>query len=127
MLPSDLNKFKDYLDNNTTYNYEDMGKILNILSDDNTRSQFYIAISKINQITYENNPQVEVKEYLTTSAKYIEEKIVITGYYENHVQHYALGNCIQKLKQKDMKNKFIFIEEYHVPSSSEDNRSTISS
>lgn len=124
MLPSNLNKFKEYLDNNTSYNYEDMGKILNILSDDNTRSQFYIAVSKVKQITNDYQPQVEVKEYITTSSIYIEEKIVITGYYENHVQHYLLGKCMQKLKQKDKKDTFVFREEYRIPTGNENSRST---
>lgn len=121
MLPSDLNKFKEYMDTSTTYDYEDIGRILNLLTDNKTRSEFYLAIAQLGHLTT-RKPTVEVKEYITTEAKYVEEKILITSYYENHVQHYALGNCIQRLKSGS--EVLVFSEEYQPPSSTGIKRGT---
>lgn len=117
MLPSDLNKFKEYLDSRTNYNYEDMGKLLNILNDNSTRSSFVISLTKLGYITKDNKPTVEVKECITPKSKYIEEKIIITSYYEDHVQHNLLGNCINKLKKNNNTDLLVFTDEYKPPHS----------
>ena len=111
MLPSDLNKFKHYLDDNTNYCYEDMGKILEILEDNKTRSHFLIAISKLGHLT-KNKPNVQVKQCISTTSQYIKNKIIITTYYTDHIQHYNIGRCIQKLNEKNCNDNLVLLDAY---------------
>ena len=115
MLPSDLNKFKEYLHSTCTFNEEQLAELLLLLDNDKTRSYFLLSISKMGKLSKPVKPTVEVKEYLTTTARFIEKKIVITSYYTDHLHHYLLGNAINKLKKKLGTDSIIFHEEYHSP------------
>ena len=73
MLPSDLNKFK-YINNTINFNEEQLADLLLLLDDNRTRSQFILAIEKNKKNSKPVKPSVEVREYMTTTARYVEKK-----------------------------------------------------
>ena len=112
MLHSDLNKFK-YINNTINFNEEQLADLLLLLDDNRTRSQFILAIEKNKKNSKPVKPSVEVREYMTTTARYVEKKIVITGFYSDHVQHYLLGNIIKRIRSNLVNDSIVRCEEYH--------------
>ena len=51
MLPSDLNKLVEFLDNHVYYDKEHLGKLLYLMEDDSTRSHLLVSIMKLSKIT----------------------------------------------------------------------------
>ena len=113
MLPSDLNKFKEYINSTSNFNEEELADLLLLLDDNRTRSQFILAIEKNKKNSKPVKPSVEVREYMTTTARYVEKKIVITGFYSDHVQHYLLGNIIKNIRSNLVNDSIVRCEEYH--------------
>lgn len=117
MLPSDLNKLVGYLEENTSIDKQHIGKLLYLIEDNNVRSRLLIAISKIRHATKNNRkPCLHIAEYISTDAEhYLEEKLVITAYYTDHVQHYILGNLIDQLRSKSGYDCIVFEQQYQPP------------
>ncbi len=117
MLPSDLNKLVEFLDNHVYYDKEHLGKLLYLMEDDSTRSHLLLSIMKLSKITSDvRKLSVEVGSFMSTNAEqYLEEKIIITAYYRDHVHHYVVGNCIRKLREKSKNDTIVFKEQYQSP------------
>lgn len=113
MLPSDLNRFTKYLHSTATLDEEHLAELLVLLQDNLTRSKYIMTIDKLHNITRPVKPHVEVHQYMTTNAKYIEDRIVITSYYTGTAEQEILERIHMKLTERlDSQPIMLYLEEY---------------
>jgi hypothetical protein len=125
MLPKDLNKFKQYLNSTVTFDEENLAELLLVLQNNLTRSKYIMTIDKLNSISRPVKPHVEVHEFMTTNAEYMEKRIAITSYYATNVQKEVLEHVQKKLDEKLFTQPIVLFMKEYTPQAAAEGRCTM--